>query len=289
VPHLNPGLPRLGLDDATVRLLESHRLRAIAIPGRIWKDLGDAVLLFSAAERDPFFNRLSAVRWPSQTAAFDARLREALDMFGTLDRWPYVWVTPGASTPADIAARLAANGFVDQGGGLDMVLMEDAAAKAGIDAGRDTPPRGARLEHWHATPPDLIEPRAEALALVVAEAFGIPALRRPNLTAEIALTLTQPHFHACMLTIDGEPAATGQRYTFDGASYLSSIGTRPPWRGLGLGAAVTRRLAADSLTEGIGLVYLAVEAENRPAIGLYRKLGFAIMGPRSSDMLARLG
>jgi ribosomal protein S18 acetylase RimI-like enzyme len=286
VRHIDPGRPLLGLDDATVRFLEAHRLRAIAIPGRSWRDLGDGVLLHSDSERDPFFNRLAAVRWPEAPSAFDARLRQILDLFATLERRPYIWATPGATTPADIVARLSASGFVDQGGGLDMLLVDGGAGLEG--AGPSVLPSGARLEHWHATPPDRLVERAEALALVVTEAFGIPAERHRNLVAEIALTLAQPRFHACLLTVDGEPVATGQRYMFDGASYLSSIGTRPSWRGRGLGTAITRRLAEESIADGVDLVYLAVEADNRPAVRLYEKLGFAALGPRSADMLAQL-
>jgi GNAT superfamily N-acetyltransferase len=284
MPRPNPELPLLGLDDASVRFLEAHRLRAIAIPGRTWRDLGDAVTLFSAAERDPFFNRLSAVRWPAEAAPFEARLGQALELFAAMDRWPHVWVTSGATTPPDIVGRLAAAGFADQGGGLDMVLVDVPTGDRDRDAGGILP-RGARLEHWQATPPDLISSRAEALALAVGESFGIPVQRRPNLIAEIALTLAQPRFHACLLTMDGEPVATGQRYTFAGASYLSSIGTRPAWRGRGFGAAVTRALASDSIAEGVDLVYLAVEAGNDQAVRLYRRLGFAALGPPSSDML----
>ena len=283
--HVDRDRPLLGLDDATVRFLEVHRLRAIAIPGRSWRDLGDATLLFSSSERDPFFNRLTAVRWPADTRAFDARLREAIEMFGSLERRPYIWITPGATTPADIVDRLAANGFVDQGGGLDMLLVDHAGSPAnGCESGRL--PERARLEHWHRTPPEKLVSRAESLALVVAEAFQIPATRHRNLVAEIALTLTQPNFHAYLLTIDDEPVATGQRYTFDGASYLSSIGTRPVWRGRGLGKLVTSQLASDSLADNADLIYLAVDVDNKTAIDLYEGLGFARLGPRSADMLA---
>ena len=105
---------------------------------------------------------------------------------------------------------------------------------------------------------------------------------------EIGLTLARPDFHACVVTIDGEPVATGQRYTFDGASYLSSIGTRPAWRGRGLAGYITRLLVADSLAEDVGLVYLGVYADNDEAIRLYERLGFAILGGKSADMLQKL-
>ena len=272
--------PWFGLSPETLRFLEVHPARAIAIPGRGWHDFGDAVMLFSATEREPFFNRLTAVRWPRDPKAFDARLGQALELFAALDRKPYIWAIPSLSAPADIVARLAANGFVDQGGGYDMILLRDPAAV------RDAAlPPGAVMERWH-NPSESDRPAlAEALALVIAEAFRIPEARRANLAAEIGLTLQQSYFHAYVIRVDGEPVATGERYTFDGASYISSIGTRPEWRNRGFGKSITLALARDSIASGVDLVYLGVYADNERAIGMYDRLGFGLLGPRSSDML----
>lgn len=272
--------PWFGLSQETLRFLEIHPARAVAIPGRGWHDLGDAVMLFSAGEKEAFFNRLTAVRWPDEPRAFDARLKRANELFVALDRKPYVWAIPSLSTPADLAARLAANGFVDQGGGFDMVLVNDPR-----DLAEEPFPDGAVLERWNCPPLKDVEALAPALALVIGESFRIPDSRRANLAAEIALTLEQARFHAYLLRIDGEPVATGERYSFDGASYLSSIGTRPGWRGRGFGRLITLALARDSLASGYDLVYLGVYADNTPAIRLYEQLGFATLGSRSADML----
>ena len=272
--------PWFGLNDETLRFLEVHPARAIAIPGRGWRDLGDAVMLFSGTEREPFFNRLTAVRWPEDPRAFDLRLEQACRLFDALDRKPYFWTIPGLSTPNDIAARLASSGFVDQGGGYDMLLLRDP---------RDTYlpplPPGLTLEKWNVPPDGVRERVAVDLAVVIAESFRIPETRRLGLVSEIDLTLQQPRFHAYLLRLDGEPVATGERYTFDGASHLSSIGTRPAFQGRGYGRMVTHALALDSIGEGNDLIYLGVYAENTPAIHLYEGLGFSILGPRSSDML----
>ena len=88
-----------------------------------------------------------------------------------------------------------------------------------------------------------------------------------------------------MLRVDGQPVATGERYTFDGASYISSIGTRPAWRGRGFGKLITLALARDSVAAGIDLVYLGVYADNVRAIRLYQRLGFRLLGTRSAEML----
>jgi len=272
--------PWFGLSPETLRFLEVHNARAIAIPGRGWRDLGTSVMLYSGTEKEPFFNRLTAIRWPEPAAEFDIRLSQALELFKALDRKPYCWVIPGLSTPSDIVARLASNGFEDQGGGFDMLLTADPS-----DSGDEALPQGTVLERWNNPTPAERPALAEALALVIAESFHIPESRRANLVREISLTLEQPRFHAYVVRVDGEPVATGERYTFDGASYLSSIGTRPAWRGRGFGRIVTNALARDSVAEGIDLVYLGVYADNARAIHLYERLGFRIMGPRSSDML----
>jgi ribosomal protein S18 acetylase RimI-like enzyme len=278
----DPRAPLFGLDAEKLRFLETHQVRAVTIPGRGWRDLGDAVMLYSALETEPFFNRLAAVRWPSRPDVFDARLAEACDLFAALERRPYVWAVPGLSEPEDLIARLAANGFVDQGGGYDMVLVRPP------DGATSTrPPGGAVLEHWNRSTDDEIPARADTLAAVIGDSFEVPRARHSNLVREIGLTLGRPDFHAYMLTVDGEPVATGQRYTFDGASYLSSIGTRPGWRGRGFGAHITRLLAADSLADGVDLIYLGVYSENAAAIRLYERLGFSILGGRSADMLQK--
>ena len=276
----NGSAPWFGLSQETLRSLEIHSARAVAIPGRGWRDLGDAVLLFSATEKEPFFNRLTAVRWPEDPRAFEARLRDTNELFMALGRKPYVWAIPDLSTPTDLIARLAASGFVNQGGGYDMILVREP------EGAREVPlPTGAVLERWNC-PSEQDRPGvARALARVIGESFHIPESRHSNLIAEVELTLQQPSFHAYLLRIDGEPVATGERYSFDGASYLSSIGTRPAWRGRGFGSLITRALARDSVVGGFDLVYLGVYADNARAIRLYERLGFATLGSCSAEML----
>ena len=272
--------PWFGLTPEQLRFLEVHPARAISIAGRGWRDFGDSVMLFSAGEKDPFFNRFTAVRWPEEPRAFDARLANALDVFAALDRKPYIWAIPTLSTPSDLTARLTANGFVDQGGGYDMLLVRDPMEVPDVPL-----PRGAVLEHWNDPAGPDRTALADALAVVIGESFNIPDGRHANLAVEIELTLQQPHFHAYLLRIDGEPVATGERYTFDGASYLSSISTRAAWRGRGFARLITLALARESIAAGADLIYLGVYADNEGAIRLYDRLGFSTLGPRSADML----
>ena len=73
--------------------------------------------------------------------------------------------------------------------------------------------------------------------------------------------------------------------TFDRASYLASIGTRPRFRGRGLAALVTRMATVHGLGEGARWVYLGVFSENVTAVRLYRRLGFQPVGDPAPDLL----
>ena len=271
--------PWFGLDQPTLRFLEVHQARAVATAGRRCQDLGDCVLLHSPGDRDPFFNRLVAVRWPESPGLFDHRLAEAIALFASLDRRPYFWLVPGLSQPNDIVARLIRHGFRDLSGGYDMVLTNppDGATVPLED--------GQALLHWQGRPGGAPAHASAALAAAIVAGFGIDPVRQPSLEVEIATALRNPVFHGYVLNVEGRPVATGQRFTFDGASYLSSIATYPNQRGRGYGAAVTETLVRDSIAEGCRYVYLGVHAENERAIRLYERLGFSILGPRSADLL----
>ncbi len=63
------GPPWYGVDGTTMRALEVHEAWVHATaPGRELVDLGDAVAVFDSGDRDPFFNRVAAIRWPDEPA-----------------------------------------------------------------------------------------------------------------------------------------------------------------------------------------------------------------------------
>src|SRR5207249_4393448 len=83
------------------------------------------------------------------------------------------------------------------------------------------------------------------------------------------------------------PAAVARRTTFSGASYLSSIGTDPAFRGQGLGRLVTSIVVGDALRAGSRWIYLGVFQENDVAQRLYASLGFDAIGGVAPDLLLR--
>jgi ribosomal protein S18 acetylase RimI-like enzyme len=81
--------------------------------------------------------------------------------------------------------------------------------------------------------------------------------------------------------------ALARRATVGSGSYLSSIGTRPEWRGRGYGALVTALAVREALEAGSQLVHLAVDVANERARSLYESLGFAVLGEPVADLLLR--
>ncbi len=276
--QVRSGPPEAAVDEELMRFLEVHETRAHAIPGRRLLDLGDCVVLHDPSQSDPFYNRAAAIRWPHGEAAFDHRLAETIALFAGLDRRPNLWLAPGFSTPPDIAHRLAAHGFVDGGGGYLMLLVNPAAATQ-----RQNRPATATVERLHRPVGPELDRAAAEVSLVLAEAFGVG--EDEVHTAELRVAFRSASFHACLVRIAGVPVAVGKRYTFDGASYLSSIGTRPGWRGRGFGALVTQTLTRDSLAAGSQIAYLGVHSLNDGAQRLYSKLGYAIIGDRTADFM----
>jgi GNAT superfamily N-acetyltransferase len=270
----------LGFDSAVARYLELHEARSHALELREVRDLGDAVLVHDRDDPEPFWNRLSAIRWPEDPRAFDARLDQALVLFATLGRRPHVW-TPGAfGRPTDLIARLTRNGFVDVGGGFFMVLVDRSPTRPAV-------PPGFTMERI-AGPSGLARHRLSSdIALVLAEAFGAHPTRRPALAAELAAALRSPALSLYLIRAGREPVAVAKLTTLDDATYLSSIGVRGPWRGRGLGRLVTQAAIQDATDAGSRWIYLGIEDGNVAARRLYESLGFVVVGDRSADLLLR--
>jgi ribosomal protein S18 acetylase RimI-like enzyme len=284
-------------DDA--RWLAWHEACSHGLIGREVRNLRDAYLLHDPTDREPFWNRLAGIAWPRDGGAFDRRLTEALALFAGLDRMPHVWPMPGFDEPPDLVPRLLANGFEDHGGGMLMVLDRTAgsggsgtSAGSGTGGGSDArgrPPHGDRvtIERLHRLGGGAAEDAARAVAAVLVASFGVEPERRVAIELEAVQGLTHEAYHAVLIRVDGQPAAVARRTTFSGASYLSSIGTAPAFRGRGLGRLATSVAVEDGLAAGSGWIYLGVFEENDVAQQMYRTLGFERVGGVAPDLLLR--
>jgi ribosomal protein S18 acetylase RimI-like enzyme len=273
-----------GVDAGILRFLERHEARVHALPGREVRDLGDAILLHDPLDREPFWNRVNAIQWPNDARAFDRRVGETIALFGTLDRIPHIWPRNALNEPDDLVARLLAHGFADVGGSNLMLLADPEPSRY---VARRRLPAGVTLERLHGVSGDERIRAAAGIAHVLVESFDVEPDRRAAIELETEAMFDLADLHACLIRVDGEPAAAAKRATFDGATYLSSIGTRVAYRGRGLGELATAAVTADSVAAGCRWTYLGVFAGNDVAIRLYERLGFVRLGPPAPDLLLR--
>ncbi|HVA87484.1 MAG TPA: GNAT family N-acetyltransferase [Candidatus Saccharimonadales bacterium] len=272
--------PWYGIDADALRFLELHEARAHEHPGRRVADLGDAVLLHDPADPEPFLNRLSALRLPDGAAEFDRRLGDLIRLFATIGRRPHLWLGAGFNTPRDLRLRLTAEGFAEAGGTYLMVLPGAARLlRLTKESGAASANGAARVErlgiHRGAARVRLLDQAADVLI----EAFGVGEADRSSLAREL-----DPANDAdvCVVLVGDEAVAAGRRHTADGATYLSSIGTRAGWSGRGYGSILTRALVDDAHAAATGPVHLAVDARNDRARAMYQRIGFVVVGDRAT-------
>src|SRR4051794_478766 len=98
-------------DAELARRLLLHEARAQQTPTRQLRDLGDGWLVHDPGDPEPFWNRLIAPTWPSDSAAFTRCLDEVITLFATLGRVPHIRPLPIGGTPTDLGKRLEAAGF----------------------------------------------------------------------------------------------------------------------------------------------------------------------------------
>jgi len=269
-----------------VRWLAWHEARAHALISREVRDLGDGWLLYDSTDHEPFWNRIAGIAWPGEAGAFDRRLTEILALFAGLDRIPHIWAFPGYDEPPDLVERLVAFGFEDHGGGLLMAFDHTRVPLEGT-VPPDADGRRVSVERLHRLVGDAAQEAAKALTEVLVTSFAVEPERKVAIELETVLGLTTDAYHGILIRVDGQPAAVARRTTFAGGSYLSSIGTAPEFRGLGLGRLATSLAVADALAEHSRWIYLGVFEENEVAQKLYRSLGFEQLGGVSPDLLLR--
>ena len=113
-------------------------------------------------------------------------------------------------------------------------------------------------------------------------AFGESWGFAPNIPEEIAYRVRMAGSapgDVLLLRVDGEPAAycwTRLEPMTEGGSLgiIWMIGSDPAKRGLGLGRAMINESIRALMSRGAGAIELTVYADNDPAVGLYRSVGF---------------
>jgi ribosomal protein S18 acetylase RimI-like enzyme len=169
---------------------------------------------------------------------------------------------------------------VDHGGGY-LLLLDPARARTGVPA----PGPDVTIERFHRLTGPAALDAARAIAAVLVRSFAVEPERRVAIELEAVQGLTTDAYHAILVRVGGRPAAVARRTTFAGASYLSSIGTDPDFRGRGLGRLVTALAVDDALAAGSRWTYLGVFEDNEVARSLYASLGFEALGGVAPDLL----
>jgi ribosomal protein S18 acetylase RimI-like enzyme len=283
----------LQADPELARRLMVHEAEVQHTGGRELRDLGDGWLLHDPADAEPFWNRIVAPRWPEAPGSFERRLDEVITLFATIDRMPHLRPMPLGNEPPDLTDRLLRNGFERQGEDLRMVLRDPGPCRdlARPVHGWTAPWSRLRIvRHPGAAsgPPRLW---AADASLVLAEAFEVDPYRRAALEADLLACAQRPECSVLLLFDADEPVATARRTTVGIGTYLSSIGTRPGWRGRGHGALVTALAVCDAIGSsgdpGPAYVHLAVDVRNPVARRLYERLGFEVVGEPVPDLLSR--
>jgi ribosomal protein S18 acetylase RimI-like enzyme len=157
--------------------------------------------------------------------------------------------------PAGLADALAGRGYV----AFDPTLVQVMALERPPDA--DTPD-GITIVH----------PAAGVFADAVAVLQeATPAQRDAYLERMAASPLPT---RALLAHSDERPVGVGTVMLEDGIAGIFSMATAPDLRGRGIASALVARLLAWAWERGARHAYLQVDAENRPAIAVYRKFGF---------------
>ncbi|MBI3746476.1 MAG: GNAT family N-acetyltransferase [Chloroflexi bacterium] len=274
-------LPSVALDRALARRLAVHEAAVHARGGRELRDIGDAYLLHDPGDPEPFWNRLAAPAWPDDGPAFDRRLDEVTTLFATLGRLPHIRTLPLGGRPSDLEARLVEAGFRPVGRDRAMVLTDSGPILAlARTLGRRADLRVEAIGSGEAA-------RAMDAARVLVEAFNVETDRIPALAAESLAAARRPGGASLLLFHGDRPVAAARRVTLDGATYLSSIGTIPAFRGRGYASLLTAEAVRQAMAEGTSLVHLLADAEMDSAARLYARLGFEAVGAPIADLMAR--
>lgn len=265
-----------------MRALIMHEARIHALPRREIRDLGDSILLLDRTDPEPFWNRLAAIRWPEPPDAFDRRLTEVLLIFAAAARQPHVWPAPMHDQPVDLVERLIANGFRDTGPGLLMIRPPDPD---GLPPDQPPGDGDVTLQRLAGLSRSAARSVAQDIVDVLADAFEVAPEREAGIREDTIVGLGHRWFVYFVARIGGRPAAVARAATFDGLTYLTSIGTTSWARGRGLGRLVTAAALREGLAAGSRLIHLGVFADNPPAIRLYEGLGFRQVGRPCPDLL----
>lgn len=239
------------------RITEIEHLAAAAWPAAERRTLGPWTLRASEGVTS---RANSVLPVPPSGAAPAGHVDGLID---EVERWyaeralpPTMQVSP-AAWPDDLDARLARRGWIVDSPSEVWTALAAVVAKRCPDA----------------TPPPAIADRPDAAWLDFA--YGdLPPARRTARAGIVGRIERQAAFAS--IVEGGRLVACGFAVADAGWAGIFSMRTDPERRGRGLGARILGVLARWAVARSAGRLYLQVDADNTPALGLYRKSGFGL-------------
>ncbi len=244
--------PDTPFDDTLLSRVEDAGLNASAPPRQRWLDGWLLRTQPGKARRARCINALAAGR-----LALDDKLALARAWFDECGVPMVIRITP-FSQPAGLDAALAQRGWQ----ALDNTQVLVCAQ---LPAPNPDPPAPPGLQ-W-------LVLDAAAFAEAVGALRGSPALHQAAHTERLLMSPV-PYRGLALARADGQVMACGQ-YAREGPMVgLYDVFTHPDARNQGLAATLCKRLLTLSASAGDTLAYLQVDAQNAPALAVYRRLGF---------------
>jgi ribosomal protein S18 acetylase RimI-like enzyme len=238
--------------------MESGVIRLVELAGAALDE--DAILratLVTWPGRGPAFNHVTRLRWSDLDWRRHADLAAGrLEAMGEL---PVLDVAEGLAQPADLAARLVADGWLEVGG-EEMLWTRRAAAVPHLDL-------DLRLEAVTARRVDEYETVERAI-------FGVNEAERDDRRSALRRTLGAGLVRAYLVRVGGEAVGTGRLLVEDGVAVIHGLGVAESRRRAGIGRYLTTIVTRAGLAMGASLVWLAVDPQNTAAMALYGGLDY---------------
>ena len=240
-------------DDTLLSRIEDAGLNASAPPQQRWLDGWVVRYLPGKARRARCINAVTTGRLPlvdKLTLAAEVYREAGLPMIFRLHRF---------TQPAGLDEILAASGYAVVDHTRVLVCAQ-------------LPPAGGR-----ALPEGLSWTRlgGAAFAEAVGALRGSPPGHRSSHALRLQHSPVPYEGHAVLREGDGGVVACGQFAREGELVGLYDVFTHESMRSQGFAGLICERMLSISALQGAKIAYLQVEAENQPALAVYRRLGFA--------------
>jgi GNAT superfamily N-acetyltransferase len=275
------------------RAARAHDELVTALYGGELAEAGGLRLLYNRYLDEPTWSHAGAVE--VESPAWTDGLAAIREFYRRRQRPPAV-VTDPWTAPEDAAARLEREGWRIGFRHAGLLFPREAAVPAyDWPAGTTLEELASSLQPEPAADAEPVEPvpfflegempgerrsfpSMSAFLAVFQTAFGErrPSAQLAAFERAILAGFEKPRpgvelVHT-VVSIDGQPAAVGSRVQLDGVTGLYNLGVAPPFRGRGLGAAMTLHRLASARAAGADTVFLLADSPRVEAV--CQKRGF---------------